>query len=574
MPPIESVGDGGERGPGIHPEPAARGTEPAAASRATTNAGARAACPAGSGRATGRSASAPAAPPPPVNQGLDDGRRIAQAAVKASTGSRAARSVPRAASTIWNASVRLSPKSNGAAGSTRVSPKTIPAACAISDRIIGRMTVRQESARVSPPQAVRRPSHAGSTRAKARAVVTATSGTPPASPLHTRATQAQAARGEAELRRELCLRVKATDRKARTAALQAERRASPVGRRPRRSRRPPAGSVPRTATACDDLERQADAQDERTDRHDRRRSPGCCVRLFQRKGSSVASAAREERRPDRAVRSARSQGGGGHEGQRTGASKARRGDARQTSSEAPQHSASHQSPATLARPIGGAQHRSTRSHPCTCFLRIRSGERGPLGGARMDQTPSCSLVSRDVLLVGAGDPLGPGADAACRVRRCRRAGRIHARRDCTRLRVTFMRCSTRRDWGSVRAVALWDHQPSVGEAAGATPPSVAGSRCPRRCAEGPVGARFRRVPRYGARHFATAYLPSRMTTNSGATERVTLCPSRRVWLWHWSASATTGQSPGPRRWTWRVSPRHVRRSTVALNRFAPVHRAE
>ena len=31
----------------------------------------------------------------------------------------------------------------------------------------------------------------------------------------------------------------------------------------------------------------------------------------------------------------------------------------------------------------------------------------------------------------------------------------------------------------------------------------------------------------------------------------------------------TGQSPGPRRWTWRTSPRKTRRSTVAGNRFEP-----
>ncbi|SIO20063.1 hypothetical protein SAMN05444166_2958 [Singulisphaera sp. GP187] len=66
-----------------------------------------------------------------------------------------------------------------------------------------------------------------------------------------------------------------------------------------------------------------------------------------------------------------------------------------------------------------------------------------------------------------------------------------------------------------------------------------------------------------------AYLPWSTTTSSAGIEKVRLCPSRRFCDWHWRAKATTGQSPGPRRWTWRTSPRNMRRSTVAANRFDP-----
>ena len=67
----------------------------------------------------------------------------------------------------------------------------------------------------------------------------------------------------------------------------------------------------------------------------------------------------------------------------------------------------------------------------------------------------------------------------------------------------------------------------------------------------------------------TANFPGRTTTCSGATESVRLWPSRRFCDWLWSAETMIGQSPGPRAWIWRSSPRKMIRSMVAGKRFQP-----
>ncbi len=108
--------------------------------------------------------------------------------MSAQTASRGNGSGRPARSTIWNDSVRRSPSTRGAPGSTRLIKNTSAAARAAAGRISGQLS-RRHAARAEPPASRAASSHDGLSRSTAGDVIAVTAATAPGSVVQAHAAQ-------------------------------------------------------------------------------------------------------------------------------------------------------------------------------------------------------------------------------------------------------------------------------------------------------------------------------------------------------------------------------------------------